>query len=59
MLYLIETYELDKATTYYVGDRLLDVETAVAAGIGSINLQIDGVEGNIKIESLLQIVPSV
>lgn len=59
LLYLIETYELDKATTYYVGDRLLDVETAVAAGIGSINLQIDGVEGNIKIESLLQIVPSV
>lgn len=59
LLYLIEKYDLDKSTTYYVGDRLLDVETALAAGIGSINLQIDGVEGNIKIESLLQIVPSV
>ncbi|MGQ7395622.1 HAD-IA family hydrolase [Streptococcus suis] len=59
LLYLIEKYDLDKSTTYYIGDRLLDVETALAAGIGSINLQIDGVEGNIKIESLLQIVPSV
>lgn len=59
LLYLIEKYDLDKSTTYYVGDRLLDVGTALAAGIGSINLQIDGVEGNIKIESLLQIVPSV
>lgn len=59
LLYLIEKYDLDKSTTYYVGDRLLDVETALAAGIGSINLQIDGVEGNIKIESLLQIIPSV
>ncbi|MFI3125448.1 HAD-IA family hydrolase [Streptococcus suis] len=49
LLYLIEKYDLDKSTTYYVGDRLLDVETALAAGIGSINLQIDGVEGNIKI----------
>ncbi|WP_170242924.1 HAD-IA family hydrolase [Streptococcus suis] len=59
LLYLIEKYDLDKSTTYYIGDRLLDVETALAAGIGSINLQIDGVEGNIKIESLLQIAPSV
>ncbi|MDW8743266.1 HAD-IA family hydrolase [Streptococcus suis] len=59
LLYLIEKYDLDKSTTYYIGDRLLDVETPLAAGIGSINLQIDGVEGNIKIESLLQIVPSV
>ncbi|HFU4449488.1 TPA: HAD-IA family hydrolase [Streptococcus suis] len=59
LLYLIEKYDLDKSTTYYVGDRLLDVETALDAGIGSINLQIDGVEGNIKVESLLQIVPSV
>lgn len=59
LLFLIEKYGLNKENTYYIGDRLLDVETAVNAGIRSINLQIDGVEGNIKIESLLQIVPSV
>ncbi|MGQ7596023.1 HAD-IA family hydrolase [Streptococcus suis] len=59
LLFLIKKYGLDKENTYYIGDRLLDVETAVNAGIRSINLQIDGVEGNIKIESLLQIVPSV
>ncbi|HFI0602001.1 TPA: HAD-IA family hydrolase [Streptococcus suis] len=59
LLFLIDKYGLEKAHTYYIGDRLLDVETAVNAGIRSINLQIDGVEGNIKIESLLQIVPSV
>ncbi len=48
-------YGLDKENTYYIGDRLLDVETAVNAGIHSINLQIDGVEKNWKIVSLLDI----
>ncbi|HEM4149599.1 TPA: HAD-IA family hydrolase [Streptococcus suis] len=55
LLFLIEKYGLDKENTYYIGDRLLDVETAVNAGIYSINLQIDGVEQNWKIVSLLDI----
>lgn len=55
LLFLIEKYGLDKEKTYYIGDRLLDVETAVNAGIQSINLQIDGVEKNWKIVSLLNI----
>lgn len=55
LLYLIEKYQLDRATTFYVGDRLLDVETALAAGIQSINLQIDDIEQNIKIARLTDI----
>ncbi|HEM3497055.1 HAD-IA family hydrolase [Streptococcus suis] len=55
LLFLIEKYGLNKENTYYIGDRLLDVETAVNAGIHSINLQIDGVEKNWKIVSLLDI----
>lgn len=55
LLFLIEKYGLDKEHTYYIGDRLLDVETAVNAGIRSINLQIDGVEKNRKIADLREI----
>ncbi|HFU3985010.1 TPA: HAD-IA family hydrolase [Streptococcus suis] len=55
LLFLIEKYGLDKEKTYYIGDRLLDVETAINAGIHSINLQIDGVEKNWKIEKLVDI----
>ncbi|MFH6711551.1 HAD-IA family hydrolase [Streptococcus suis] len=55
LLFLIEKYGLDKENTYYIGDRLLDVETAINAGIHSINLQIDGVEKTWKIVSLLDI----
>ena len=55
LLYLIDKYQLDKANTYYVGDRLLDVETAIHAGISSINLQIDGLGQNQKISHLLKI----
>ncbi|MBS8068951.1 HAD-IA family hydrolase [Streptococcus suis] len=55
LLFLIEKYGLDKESTYYIGDRLLDVETAINAGIRSINLQINGVEQNWKIVSLLDI----
>ena len=55
LLFLIEKYGLDKENTYYIGDRLLDVETAVNAGIQSINLQIDGLEQNRKIADLLEI----
>ena len=55
LLYLIDKYQLDKGTTYYVGDRLLDAETAINAGISSINLQIDGLDQNQKIKHLLEI----
>lgn len=55
LLFLIEKYGLDKEKTYYIGDRLLDVETAINAGIHSINLQIDGVEQNQNIKALLEI----
>lgn len=55
LLFLIEKYGLDKENTHYIGDRMLDVETAINAGIHSINLQIDGVEKNWKIVSLLDI----
>lgn len=55
LLFLIKKYGLDKENTYYIGDRLLDVETAVNAGIQSINLQIDGIEKNQRIVSLLEI----
>ncbi|MBQ7669662.1 MAG: HAD-IA family hydrolase [Clostridia bacterium] len=34
--YLVEKYDLDPQDTYYVGDRAIDVECAVNAGIGSI-----------------------
>ena len=55
LLYLIDKYQLDKGTTYYIGDRLLDAETAIRAGISSINLQIDGLGQNKKISHLLEI----
>lgn len=55
LLYLIEKYQLDKEKTYYIGDRLLDVETATAAGVGSMNLQIDQVANNRKIDHLQDI----
>ncbi len=55
LLYLIDKYQLDKGTTYYIGDRILDAETAIHAGISSINLQIDGLDQNQKINHLLEI----
>lgn len=54
VLYLIKKYSLEKECTYYIGDRLLDVETAQQAHINSINLMIDGVYGT-KISKLLDI----
>lgn len=52
LLYLIEKYQLNPASTYYIGDRLLDLQTALNAGIRSINLKIDGFENNCKIATL-------
>lgn len=53
--YLIDQYGLDRASTYYIGDRPLDRDCALAAGIGSINLALPDSPGNIKISSLLDI----
>ena len=36
VLYLIRKHDLDKSSTFYVGDRSLDIECAVNAGIKSI-----------------------
>jgi HAD superfamily hydrolase (TIGR01509 family) len=36
ILYLIDKYGLDKSRCFYVGDRSLDVEAAINAGISSI-----------------------
>ena len=36
ILYLMDKYALDRESCYYVGDRSLDIEAAVNAGIGSI-----------------------
>ena len=36
ILYLIEKHKLDKSRCFYVGDRSLDVEAAINAGISSI-----------------------
>lgn len=55
LLFLIEKYGLNKAETYYIGDRMLDVETAIRSGIPSINLHIDGVANNRKIADLREI----
>ena len=35
--YLVEKYQLNKETTYYIGDRTLDVDVAFNSGIQSIN----------------------
>ena len=53
--YLVDKYQLDKSNTYYVGDRLLDVEAAKKAGIKSLNLGIDSDGFNQRIQNLSEI----
>lgn len=50
--YLIEKYQLDANKTYYIGDRRLDMEAALNAGINSINLVQPNQEKNTKIDQL-------
>lgn len=50
--YLVEKYGLDKANTYYIGDRSLDVKVAENAGIKSINLHQPASAFNQKISKL-------
>ncbi|WP_159563992.1 HAD-IA family hydrolase [Streptococcus halichoeri] len=50
--FLVDTYQLDKQHTYYIGDRLLDVQAAENAGIKSLNLTQPDSKGNSHIDSL-------
>lgn len=54
--YLLEKYHLDKAETYYVGDRRIDVEAAENAGIKSINLGQPDSKKNQKIANLSELI---
>ena len=53
--YLLDKYELDPRTTYYIGDRTLDVEFAQNSGIQSINFLESSYEGNQRIQALADI----
>ena len=53
--YLLDKYELDSRTTYYMGDRILDVEFAQNSGIQSINFLESSYEGNQRIQALAAI----
>ena len=53
--YLVEKYQLDKTSTYYIGDRTLDVDVAFNSGIQSINFCDDRPNINHKIDYLLEI----
>jgi len=53
--YLLDKYELNPRTTYYMGDRILDVEFAQNSGIQSINFLESSYEGNQRIQALADI----
>ena len=53
--YLLDKYELNPRTTYYIGDRTLDVEFAQNSGIQSINFLESSYEGNQRIQTLADI----
>ncbi|ORO45058.1 HAD family hydrolase [Streptococcus oralis subsp. tigurinus] len=53
--YLLDKYQLDPESTYYIGDRTLDVEFAQNSGIQSINFLELSYEGNQKIQALADI----
>ncbi|EHI75763.1 HAD hydrolase, family IA, variant 1 [Streptococcus sp. oral taxon 058 str. F0407] len=53
--HLLDKYELDPRTTYYIGDRTLDVEFAQNSGIQSINFLESSYEGNQRIQALADI----
>jgi len=57
--YLIDKYDLDKSKTYYVGDRSLDVECGIQAGIKTIYFNEQGKsnsDSDYSIDSLKDIV---
>ena len=53
--YLLDKYQLDPESTYYIGDRILDVEFAQNGGIQSINFLESSFEGNHRIQELADI----
>ena len=53
--YLIDKYQLNHDNTYYIGDRILDVEFAQNSGIQSINFLELSYEGNHRIQELADI----
>ena len=53
--YLLDKYQLDPRDTYYIGDRVLDVEFAQNSGIQSINFLESTYEGNHRIQALADI----
>ena len=53
--YLLDKYELNPRTTYYIGDRTLDVEFAQNSGSQSINFLESSYEGNQRIQALADI----
>ena len=55
-IYLLDKYELDPRTNYYIGDRLLDIEFALNSGIKSLNFLSCNKEGNQQIRALEDII---
>ena len=53
--YLIDKYQLNHDSTYYIGDRTLDVEFAQNSRIQSINFLESSYEGNHRIQELADI----
>ncbi|WP_244244632.1 HAD-IA family hydrolase [Marinilactibacillus kalidii] len=53
--YLITKYKLLKEETYYIGDRIVDVNVAINAGIKSINLTQPSSSYNVNISGLTDI----
>ena len=54
--YLISKYHLKPVSTYYIGDRLLDIEFALNSGIKSLNFFSCNKEGNQQIRALEDII---
>lgn len=54
--YLISKYHLKPDRTYYIGDRLLDIEFALKSGIKSLNFLSCNKEGNQQIRALEDII---
>lgn len=42
--YLVNKYSLDKSKTYYVGDRIIDIESGKNAGVGAIFFRSSGLD---------------
>ena len=53
--YLLDKYQLDPESTYYIGDRTLDVEFAQNSGLQSINFLESSYEGNQRIQALADV----